>query len=172
MLKGAAVAALVLVSACNVIGNHEGYEPAQPIEYSHALHAGEYKIPCLYCHYGAERSRHAGVPAASICMNCHSQVKKDAPAIQALARAVETGKPIEWVKVHRLPDFAYFHHGRHLRAGVQCQDCHGPVQTMVRVRQVGPMTMGWCLDCHRSLARRPAAASGLSPPTDCSGCHY
>jgi hypothetical protein len=164
-----AIAAL-LSGACNVIGNHQGYEPAQPIEYSHALHAGEYKIPCQYCHFGAERSRHAGVPPAQLCMNCHEQVKKDAPEIQKIADALKTGRPIEWVKAHRLPDFAYFDHGRHVRAAVACQSCHGPVETMVRVRQDTPMTMGWCIDCHRQTKSKTAGK--IVPPTDCSGCHY
>jgi hypothetical protein len=169
MLKRALAIAL-LAAGCNLVGNHEGYEPAQPIAYSHAVHAGELKIPCLYCHYGAERSRHAGVPSTSICMNCHSQVRKDAPEVQKLASAVERGEPIPWVKVHRLPDFAYFNHSRHVRADVACQTCHGPVETMVRIRQAQPMTMGWCLDCHR---RAPAESGGKQrPPTDCSGCHY
>lgn len=160
----------VFAAGCN-IGSQQGYEPAQPIPFSHALHAGEYKIDCLYCHSGAERSRHAGVPPAGLCLNCHTQVKKDAPDIVALRHAVETGKPIAWTKVHRLPDFAFFDHSRHVAAGgVKCQSCHGPVETMVRVQQVETMAMGWCLDCHR----RTAAESGGKqvPSTDCAACHY
>jgi hypothetical protein len=127
-------------------------------------------------------------------MNCHSQVKTDSPEIEKLANAVFEGRPIEWVKVHRLPDHAYFNHSNHVTAGVKCQDCHGPVEQMVRVEQVQPMTMGWCLDCHRkTLADKPQAPTGagtllaavrsasgsttpapdrqLQPPTDCSACH-
>lgn len=161
---------VVLAAGCDVAGSQQGYEPAQPLAFSHALHAGEYQIDCLYCHSGAERSRHAGIPAVSTCMNCHAEVKKDAPDIQRLAAAVAEGKPLSWVKVHRFPDFAYFSHASHLVAGGQtCQTCHGPVETMVRVRQVATMTMGWCLGCHR---RAPRASGGkLAPPMDCVACH-
>jgi hypothetical protein len=165
--------AACVVSGCDAVtgglNSQQGYEPAQPIPYSHALHAGEYQIPCQYCHFGAERSRHAGVPPLNVCMNCHSQVKKDAPDIEKIATAVKTGKPIEWVRVHRLPDFAYFPHHAHIRAKIVCQTCHGPIQTMVRVRQVETMSMGWCLDCHR---KTEAEGQGLHPPTDCSACHH
>lgn len=171
MLKQVVLAATLAVG-CSV-GSQQGYEPEQPIAFSHALHAGEYKIECLYCHSGAERSRHAGVPSPSVCMNCHSQVKKDSPEVLKVAQAITSGRPIEWVKVHRLPDFAYFNHSRHVtRGGVACQSCHGPVQTMARVKQVESMSMGWCLDCHRAVARDPANAGTLSPPTDCAACHY
>lgn len=156
------------VAGCTLVGSQQGYEPAQPIPFSHALHAGEYEIDCLYCHSGAERSRYAGVPAVSVCMNCHSQVKKDSPVIRELANAVETGTPIRWVRVHRFPDHAYFSHASHVAAGgLACQTCHGPVQTMVRVKQVETMSMGWCLDCHRRTADR----GQVRPPTDCVACH-
>lgn len=155
------------------MGSQQGYEPAQPIAYSHALHAGELQINCLYCHSGAEKSRHAGVPSASICMNCHAQVKKDAPEIKKLSAAIESGTPIEWTRVHRLPDFAYFNHSRHVAANVACQTCHGAVETMVRVKQVETMTMGWCLDCHRNTEKETrSAAKRIAPTTDCSACHY
>ena len=168
-LVGAAVAAF----GCDVVGSQQGYRPEQPIPFSHALHAGEYRIDCLYCHSGATESRHAGVPAAQICMNCHSQVQKDAPEIRRVARAIQTGTPIAWTKVHRLPDYVWFDHSRHFRTGgVACQSCHGPVEQMVRVEQAEPMTMGWCLDCHRSSAGETGPTGPLAPPTDCSGCHY
>lgn len=157
---------LVFLGACSVVGSQEGYEPVQPIAFSHALHAGEYQISCTYCHYGAERGRHAGVPAASICMNCHTQVKKDSPEVQKVAQAVSSGTPLRWVKVHRLPDFAYFNHASHVTTGgLKCQTCHGPVETMVRLKQEGPMSMGWCLDCHRETV-------GGDPPEDCAACHF
>jgi hypothetical protein len=154
------------------IGSQQGYAPEQPIAFSHALHAGDLRVDCLYCHSGAEESRHAGVPAVQVCMNCHSQVKKDSPALRPLVRAIDTGEPIRWTKVHRLPDHAYFNHASHVRQGVACQSCHGPVEQMVRVEQTEPMTMGWCLDCHRASAGQTGSIGPLAPPTDCSGCHY
>lgn len=158
-------------AACESQGTRQGYEPAQPIEYSHALHAGERQIDCQYCHFGAETSRHAGVPPASVCLNCHSQVRKDSPEVKKIQAAVDSGVPIEWVKVHRLADFVYFNHARHVGSGVTCQSCHGPVETMVRVRQVETMNMGWCLDCHRAPGPFVPDAALVSPPTDCAACH-
>jgi hypothetical protein len=176
MLRIAAVVMTALaastLAACEAVGTQQGYEPEQPIAFSHALHAGDYQISCLYCHGGAERSRHAGVPAASVCMNCHSKVLPDSPEIKKIATAIETNTPIEWVKVHRLPDFAWFDHSRHVNAGVQCQSCHGAVEQMVRVKQEQTMTMGWCLSCHRATANDPANAGILAPPSDCAACHY
>ena len=152
----------------------QGYEPAQPIAYSHALHAGEFKINCRYCHFGAASSRHAGVPPAQLCLNCHDQVKKDAPEVMKLAKAVADRTPIEWTKVHRLPDFAWFSHAAHTApaTGLECQKCHGPIETMVRVQQVETMTMGWCLACHRETAAKTENAGKLDPPTDCAACHH
>lgn len=159
-----------LLVGCNVVGNQQGYEPEQPIAYSHAVHAGRLQIDCLYCHFGAERSRHAGVPPAQVCMNCHSQIKRDAPDVQKIDAAVESGTPIAWTRVHRFPDHAYFDHSRHVAvAAIQCQSCHGPVETMTRVRQVGSMSMGFCLDCHRKSER---SGNGPAASTDCSTCHY
>lgn len=165
-------------AGCEV--NNQGYEPQQPIEYSHAVHAGRYQIPCQYCHFGAERSRHAGIPPASVCMNCHSRVLTTSPAIQAIARAVRTDQPIRWVRVHRLPDFVYFNHSWHVQQGVACQTCHGPVQEMARVRQDQPLTMGWCVSCHRQRNARLAGDAGVIPASqseraasiDCAACHY
>lgn len=186
---------LLLISlgaACDSpMNTQRGYRPQQPIAYSHALHAGLYEIDCQYCHTGAERSRHAGVPPASVCMNCHTNVKTDSPEIQKLAAYVKDDRPVPWVKVHRLPDHAYFSHASHVTSGVACQTCHGPVEQMVRVEQVETMKMGWCLDCHRETrdagkdAPLPLATLGpaamadiskvpartLEPPTHCSACH-
>lgn len=188
------LAVMLVASGCEIAGplnTQKGYMPEQPVAYSHALHAGLYELDCQYCHSGAERSRHAGVPSSSVCMNCHTQVRTDSPEIQKLQRFVESDTPIPWVKVHRLPDFAYFNHASHMSAGLACQRCHGPVETMVRVEQKETMSMGWCLDCHREMrAQRPAAPTPLAtlplerfanpdaivsrtlePPTDCSACH-
>lgn len=193
-----ALCALSLGGCSGPVNNQQGHMPAQPVAFSHAVHAGQYGLDCQYCHVGAERSRHAGVPSASVCMNCHTQVKKDSPEIQKVAAAVAANAPIEWVRVHRLPDHAFFNHASHVTAGLKCQTCHGQVQEMVRVEQVEPMTMGWCLDCHRKMSAEGLSAptpsapragellaltSGaplpepskspriLRPPSDCSGCH-
>jgi hypothetical protein len=185
------VAALASAGCPGKLGGQQGHAPVQPIAFSHALHAGLYELDCQYCHAGAERSRHAGVPPASVCLNCHSQVKTDSPEIRKLTAFVHDDRPVPWEKVHRLPDFAFFSHASHVGAGLACQTCHGSVQQMVRVEQQETMTMGWCLRCHRSLrdeqrdapppsgtlalnqltGRAPIAARHLTPPTDCSACH-
>ena len=168
-------------------GNQQGYEPVQPIAYSHRLHAGELQIDCLYCHSGAETSRHAGIPAENVCMNCHKFVtatigavraedaaasrEKRAPRqivsaeLQKLIASVRERRPVEWTKVHNLPDFVYFDHRAHVGAGVACQTCHGPVETMERVRQASTLSMGWCVNCHRTGTKTAAS-------TDCATCHY
>jgi len=165
------------------IGIHQGYSPEQPIAFPHKVHAGDNKIPCLYCHYAARTSRHAGIPPASVCMNCHTLLEKQTVAIEKLKEAVQQDRPIRWVKVHNLPDFVYFNHSQHVVSGVTCQRCHGQVESMERVSQFSPLTMGWCLQCHRehaqmpvgdfaraalSLKERQKPAAGL----DCASCHY
>lgn len=151
---------------------NQGYEPTQPIEYSHALHAGQFRIPCQYCHSDAEHGRNAGIPPASTCMNCHSQVRRDSPLLRPLFRAVETNTPIQWVRVNRLPDFVYFNHSFHVTNGIACQRCHGPVETMARVRQDQPLTMGWCLQCHRERNATLPPNDERRASTDCAACHY
>lgn len=186
-------------------GNQQGYEPVQPIAYSHRLHAGELQIPCLYCHFGAEKSRHAGIPAAGICMNCHRFVTaplgelraEDAlaskekrtprlivsPELRKLYDALALNekrepdpsrrpRPIAWIRVHRLPDFVYFDHRAHVNAGVACQQCHGPVETMERVRQVSDLSMGWCVNCHRQANERGINGRQVHASTDCVACHF
>jgi hypothetical protein len=186
-------------------GDQRGYEPAQPIAFSHQVHAGKMQIACLYCHYGADSSRHAGLPAASLCMNCHRLVTasrasvlqeySEAEQARRPARPVvseelqklydalglddklqpDPGKqpePIAWVKVHNLPAFSCFDHRPHVHAGVACQDCHGPVESMERIRQTASLSMGWCVRCHRESARTGVAGRTVRPSTDCSACHY
>jgi len=169
------LASLVAVVACEP--TNQGYAPEQPIVYSHAVHAGELQIPCQYCHFGAERGRYAGIPPTSVCMNCHMQVRTDHPQVQKLAHAIETGRPIEWVRVHWLPDHVYFNHSAHVIAGFACQSCHGPVQEMGRVEQWAPLTMGWCVNCHRDNApddvlAAPGAVRRANRLTDCVTCHH
>jgi hypothetical protein len=175
-------------------GNQQGYEPVQPIAYSHRLHAGELQIHCQYCHFGADKSRHAGIPPASVCMNCHKFVTAPLGAVRAedelaekekrsprpivsaelrkLYDAVERGQPIGWTRIHSLPDFAYFDHRPHVNAGVACQQCHGPVESMERVRQVSDLTMGWCVNCHREANRTGVAGRRVYASTNCSTCHF
>lgn len=227
LLTALAFSVLVLVpkfNAYSLPGNQRGYEPAQPIAFSHRLHAGELQVQCLYCHSAAEKSRHAGIPSANVCMNCHKFVSASLGAVRAedeLAKKENRAprrvisqeiqklydalalddqmkpdpsrqpKPIVWVKVHNVPDFVYFDHRPHVNAGVACQSCHGPVETMERVRQVSDLSMGWCVNCHRDVDRAgldgkgnftsaPApAARGTAPVThrvyasiDCKACHF
>jgi hypothetical protein len=129
--------------------SNQGYAPEQPIPFSHKLHAGDNKIPCQYCHSGVEKSRHATIPSLNVCMNCHRMVKTDSPYIQKIKAAYESGKPIEWVRVHELPDYVYFPHKRHWAKGVSCETCHGNVKEMDRIEQKSALTMGWCMECHR-----------------------
>lgn len=109
---------------------NQGYAPIQPLPFSHKKHAGQYNIPCMYCHTSAERSRHATVPAMNVCLNCHKVVKTDSPYIKKLTEYYNQGKPIPWIKVHDLPEFTYFNHQRHIARGLACQVCHGEVQQM------------------------------------------
>ncbi|MFQ5876440.1 MAG: cytochrome c3 family protein [Acidobacteriota bacterium] len=134
----------------------------QPIAFSHRTHAGDHDIPCLYCHRYAERSPVAGVPAVNICMGCHEIIGADSPEVQELTGFWERQAPIEWIKIHDLPDFVRFTHKRHARAGVGCEECHGPVPTMERIQAVGELTMGWCLECHRDR----------DAEDDCLICHH
>ena len=166
------------------IGNQQGYQPVQPINFSHKLHAGDNQISCHYCHTAAEKSKVAGIPAASTCMNCHKRILKDSPEVQKIAQAVEENKPIEWVKVNDLPDHAVFNHSRHVSAGLNCQQCHGAVETMDRVSQFKPLSMGDCVSCHRThrevtldesgrpVVTKEAGVKKLMASTDCSVCHH
>ena len=185
-------------------GNHQGYEPVQPIAFSHRLHAGELGVSCVYCHAEAEKGPHAGVPAASVCMNCHrfvtaplwdvraetEQAKQEnrpprtltSPELGKLYAALglddklqpdpaKNPSSIHWVRVHNLPAFTHFDHRAHVNAGVECQRCHGPVETMERVRQVEDLSMGWCVNCHRESSITGPDHKGQRS-TDCSVCHY
>lgn len=171
-----------------------GYRPSQPIEYSHRLHAGELGIDCRYCHQSVEIAAHAGIPSTETCMNCHKIVKTDSPEIQKIHESYNSGEPIEWVRVHRLPDYSYFDHSAHVSAGVSCVSCHGRVDQMEIVSQVEPLSMGWCLECHRepephlrpvefvtkldwstedpvALGKALREAHNINPREDCSTCH-
>ena len=125
-----------------------GRTPAQPIEFSHKIHAGDNEIPCQYCHLYTEKSRHAGVPNVKRCMGCHAVIKTDSPEIIKLTQYWERKEPVPWVKVHNLADYVYFPHKRHVKAGVNCKECHGDIASMGRVKRVSSLGMGWCLTCH------------------------
>ena len=136
------------------IGVQQGYAPKQPIAFSHKIHAGQYEIDCKYCHVGVTKGKNATIPSVNICMNCHNQIKTGTLTgegeIGKIVAAYENNKPIEWVRIHNLPDLAYFNHAQHVNVGgVECQTCHGPIETMDVVRQHSLLTMGWCIDCHR-----------------------
>ncbi len=149
-----------------------GYAPEQPIAYSHRLHAGTMKIPCQYCHSGASRSRHAGVPAVETCMNCHRVTKTDSPAIQTLTAIYESGRPLAWKRIHALPDHVYFDHRPHVNGGIACQTCHGEIQTMEVVSQHMSMRMGNCLGCHRDAHAALPQGSAIERGAEyCNACH-
>jgi mono/diheme cytochrome c family protein len=156
----AAVGFKTVIDGLFAIGVQQGYSPKQPIAFSHKLHAGQMEIDCKYCHTGVMKGKQANIPSPNICMNCHSQVKKGSPEIAKIYAAIGYDsvkgeysgkqKPIEWVRVHNLPDLAYFNHSQHVNVGgVECQTCHGPVQEMDVIKQYSLLTMGWCIDCHR-----------------------
>jgi hypothetical protein len=172
-----------------------GYAPVQPVAYSHKLHAGELGIDCMYCHSSVDRAPVAVVPPTKVCMNCHHLVKRDSPLLASIRESASTGRRMEWVRVHNLPGYAYFDHRPHVRAGVGCASCHGRIDQMDVVAQSQPLSMSWCLDCHRdpdahlrpddevtnmewsppkeqaTLAAAIRSQKRIAPPLDCSGCH-
>ncbi len=176
MLVGGAFGTYVLWPA----NMERGYQPAQPIEFSHAIMAGKHEIACVYCHSTVETGPHAGMPSVATCMKCHDKIQtKDShgdlkPGIKTLLRHWSEKKPIQWEKVHDLADFVYFDHSRHMavRSGLECKDCHGDVEKMDRVRRVHSLKMGWCLECHMqpAPAGSPAGQATRAPIT-CTTCH-
>jgi len=172
-----------------------GYEPEQPVPYSHRLHVGELGLDCRYCHNTVERTAKAAIPPTQTCMNCHKMIRTRSEKLTPVFESFATGMPVPWVRVHDLPDYVYFNHSIHVDRGVPCVACHGRIDTMEKVRQVKPLSMGWCLDCHRAPERylRPAAfvtrmdwvpeedqlvlgrrlrkENHIDPPTDCITCH-
>lgn len=126
-----------------------GYAPVQPVPYSHALHVGKLGLDCRYCHTTVDKAAFAAIPPTQTCMNCHEQVLPESPRLAPVRESYATGEPIPWVKVHDLPDYVYFNHSAHVTRGVSCVSCHGRVDQMEVVTQVEPLSMSWCLDCHR-----------------------
>ena len=183
---------------------HTGYQPVQPIKFPHDLHAGVMKINCQYCHSGAYKSKNASIPSLNVCMNCHKVVKTESPEIHKIYDALgydsqtqkydsTKAKPIQWVRIHNLPDFAYFNHSQHVKvAGLKCQQCHGPVETMKEVYQYSPLTMKWCIQCHKRtdvnmkgnayyekmvavhelIKRNGRVTEAMMGGIECGKCHY
>ncbi len=209
LLLGILLAGLSLFQSASgtvrLAGNDRGYQPVQPIAYSHQMHAGKLAIPCLYCHSGAAKSRRAGIPSASVCMNCHRYVtaalgvlKEEERRAQEEGREIQaivspelamlysaqglnenlqtdpelTPMPIAWKRVHSVPDFVAFDHRAHVAADVDCQRCHGAIEAMERVRQESTLSMGWCVDCHRTMTGRTESGRPVKPALDCATCHY
>jgi hypothetical protein len=189
-LLALAISAVVL-SAYSGASSSQNYQPVQPINFPHPLHAGgQLQMNCLYCHNTANKSPDPGLPAVSTCMGCHLVVRADRPEIQKLARyyAGGQGKPIPWVRIHKVPEYVRFPHMRHVNAGVTCQTCHGPVQEMPRVYQYASLNMGWCVNCHVNgydpkeglrAAGYADSATTATPATerkraryDCANCHF
>jgi mono/diheme cytochrome c family protein len=191
-----------LIDGAFSIGIQQGYQPTQPIAFSHQLHAGQYEIGCEYCHTGVRKAKSANIPSANICMNCHSEIKTDSEEIQKIYAAIDydpetreygnNTKPIEWVRVHNLPDLAYFNHAQHVAVGgLECETCHGPIEEMEVVYQYANLTMGWCINCHRetevntegnayydklvklheSRSKEPMKVEDIGG-LECSKCHY
>ena len=173
-----------------------GYAPPQPVPYSHEFHVGELDINCQYCHSYVEQSAHSNVPSTQTCMNCYTQIRTESLKLLPVRESWATGNPVPWLKVHHLPDYVQFNHSVHVTVGVGCESCHGRIDLMEVVSQKEPLSMGWCLQCHRApekYLRPPAEVTtmgyepasnqtesnlqrieedGIYPPTDCSGCHY
>lgn len=174
-----------------------GYAPRQPVAFSHQQHAGQLGMSCLYCHTSVEDAPVARIPSTQICMNCHQTIKPESPALAAVRASFASGDPLPWERVHRVPDFVFFNHAVHVRRGVGCESCHGKVNEMPVVMHTSPLSMGWCLECHRhpeDSLRPPSEAthfgwqppqgqtqhefgltlkqrSRIQPPENCAGCH-
>jgi len=170
-----------------------GYSPEQPVPFSHRLHVQELGLDCRYCHANAERAGEVMVPPTQTCMGCHSQIRTDSAMLEPVRESWETGQAIEWIRVHQIPDHTFFDHSAHLAAGVGCVSCHGRIDEMEVVRIDQPISMGWCLDCHRDpgpnlrprdqitnmtwepdeawLAEVSEKLNSIEPPEHCSGCH-
>jgi hypothetical protein len=196
----AAVGGLVYASVLVYFGfsplaTDVGFMPTQPVPYSHALHVGQLGMDCRYCHTGVEVAAAATIPPTQTCMNCHSKVRANSEKLIPIRESYATGMPVPWIRVHDLPDYVYFDHSAHVRRGIGCVSCHGRIDTMEVVFQAKELSMGWCLECHRSpeqhlrplefvtqldwvaqedqfvLGSRLRATWNINPPTDCYTCH-
>ncbi|MBE2203278.1 MAG: cytochrome c3 family protein [Chthoniobacterales bacterium] len=174
-----------------------GYMPTQPVPYSHAIHVEQLGMDCRYCHSYVEVASHSNVPTTQTCMACHTQIRANSPKLEAVRESWKTGQPVNWVRIHKVPDYTYFNHAAHVNRGVSCFSCHGSINEMTTVFQDQPQSMSWCLDCHRAPENhlRPPkevynmkwkppegetqrqigsalkAAWEVEPPLTCGGCH-
>mgnify|MGYP003950236961 CR=1 FL=1 len=187
---------IVFVRSCidglYTVGIQQNYQPTQPIAFSHKIHAGQFEIDCNYCHTGVRNSKSANIPSVNICMNCHNSINTEKPEIQKILTAYEEKKPIEWIRVHNLPDLSYFNHSQHVEVGgIECETCHGPIKEMDVVYQYAELTMGWCVNCHRETelnskgneyydklvalhgknSKNPLKVQDIGG-LECSKCHY
>ena len=200
------IVAIILIKTAVVLGvtyyatpkyTRVGYEPTQPVAFSHALHSGQLEIDCRYCHTFVDRAAHSNVPTTQVCMTCHSMVRKNDPILAPIRDSYESGEPIPWVRIHKTPDYVYFNHSVHVNRGISCMECHGSVQEMDVVQHSKSLSMGFCLECHRNpeeYIRPPEEVYNLdwerpdteefnkevvgfvhdwkvNPPQSCSGCH-
>ncbi|MCU0305540.1 MAG: cytochrome c family protein [Thermoanaerobaculales bacterium] len=194
-LGGLVYASLLVFLGFSPEATDVGYMPTQPVPYSHALHVGQLGLDCRYCHTGVESAAHASIPPTQTCMNCHAKVRAESEKLIPVRESNATGMPVPWIRVHDLPDYVYFDHSAHVRRGVGCVSCHGRVDTMEVVYQAEPLSMGWCLDCHRNperhlrpvemvtrldwvpeddqlvLGARLREEHGIDPKETCNTCH-
>jgi hypothetical protein len=172
LLFGTAAVSAPMLYVRTDYASQENMPVPQPVEFDHRHHVRDGGIPCLYCHYLAETSSTAGMPSTDVCMGCHAQIWNQSPLLAPVRQSYFTGVPISWNRVYRVPDFTYFHHGIHVQNGVDCTSCHGRVDGMARVFLVTPLTMGWCVDCHRARGDQPHRPPDASMAPDASmGLH-
>ncbi len=174
-----------------------GYQPIQPVPFPHSLHVTQLGMDCRYCHSFVEVAAHSNVPNTQTCMNCHSQVQKENPKLLPVRQSWASGEPVEWVQIHKTPDYAYFNHSVHVNRGISCYSCHGDINHMDLVKEKQPLSMSWCLSCHRApenhlrpenkvfdLDWKPGPGENqhdiglklkhdwnVHPPENCAGCH-
>jgi membrane protein implicated in regulation of membrane protease activity len=193
LFLGTIVSTVMLYKNAQDLGTQVGYAPEQPIKFNHKLHAGQYGIQCQYCHTGVDKAKNASLPSISTCMNCHNYIKSGpqygTKEIAKIENAYNNNVPVQWVRIHNLPDHVFFSHQQHVNAGkLSCENCHGRVQEMERVQQVSTLEMGWCINCHRETKVDSTNAYykatfdftkyhknltiGQLGGVECSKCHY
>lgn len=174
-----------------------GYAPTQPVAFSHKIHAGQLGMDCRYCHTHVEESPHSNVPTSQVCQSCHTQIKANSPLLAEVRQSWATGEAIEWERIHKVPEYVYFNHSIHVKRGVSCVSCHGKINEMTVVYHDQPLSMGWCLECHRNpenhlrpvgevynldwvpptgetqqnIGKELAELARINAPQHCGGCH-